>query len=306
MSLARAAAIKPRIVIIKNEFDSIMDKYEEEDFIPLYVTENLLDASFESLEIIHHYSDKHFIVKVQIMDLLKSPIKNWEYNRPPDMIRCNNIAKYIYNSRKPVDTMMHLSFNIKTKSYDILDGIHRLTALKIIYENNSKELDLITESEFGNDGSATWLYESYIILNIRFNATQGENIEVFQSLNKSSPVPDLYIRDYAKERRETIEAIARDWQFRYSSHFVPTQKPNRPNISRDRFIELLDSLYDKHNISEGEKNLSQIIETANWNITMNPPSKLAALKLTSSMLDKCHKTGCWLFIYPIEHLEKMI
>ena len=27
-------------------------------------------------------------------------VKNWEYNRPPDMARCPDIARYIYNSKK--------------------------------------------------------------------------------------------------------------------------------------------------------------------------------------------------------------
>lgn len=292
-------------IIIENTFNKLLSNYEGEEFIPISIINTLLNSTFESLEIIHQYSDKHFIVKIKITDLLKGPIKNWEYNRPPDVIRCVNIAKYIYNSCKPLDTMMHLSFNNKNKSFDMLDGIHRFNAIKIIYENNSKPLDLLSPSDFGNNLSANWLYESYVILNIRFNATQGENIEVFQSLNKSSPVPELYIRDYEKERRETIESIANDWQIRYSSHFVATQKPNRPNINRDRFVELLDFLYEKHNIVEGKKVLSHLVETANWNITTNPPKK-SSLKLTLSIIEKCQKTGCWLFIYPIEQLEKII
>ena len=307
MSIAQSSIrnIKPRIILIENAFERIMSKYEGEEFIPLSIIKELLNSTFGSNEIIHQYSDKHFVVKIKIIDLLNGPIKNWEYNRPPDMIRCINIAKYIYNSNKPLDTMMHLSFNIKTKSFDMLDGIHRFNALKIIYENNSKPLDLLSPSDFGNNLSANWLYDSYVILNIRFNSTQGENIEVFQSLNKSSPVPELYIRDYEKERRETIESIANDWQIKYNSHFVATQKPNRPNINRDRFVELLDFLYEKHNIVEGKKVLSHLVETANWNITTNPPKK-SALKITLSMIEKCQKTGCWLFIYPIEQPEKII
>lgn len=298
-------SVKHKVIVIVNEFDELLSPYKNNDFIPISIINKLLTTAFNSCEIIHTYSEKHMIVKVNVLDLINGPIKNWEYNRPPDLVRCDTIAKYIYNSNKPLDTMMHLSFNNIKSTFDMLDGIHRYNALKIIYDNNSKPLDLVSPSEFGNNNSAKWLYDSYVVLNIRFNATQGENIEVFQSLNKSSPIPELYIRDYARERRETIESIANEWQIKYKGHFVDTQKPNKPNMNRDRFIELLDFLYDKHKINEGKKSLSHIIETANWNISVNPPSK-SSLKLTHLIIEKCRKSGCWLFIYPIEQLEKIV
>ena len=115
-------------------------------------------------EIIHSYSDRHMIIKIKISDLLESPISNWKYNRPPDQIRCADIAKYIYLSKKPLDTMLYVSFNNINQSFDVIDGIHRYTSLKILKENNSKSLDLITGGDYGNNNDAEWLYNSYIIL----------------------------------------------------------------------------------------------------------------------------------------------
>jgi hypothetical protein len=117
-----------------------------------------------------------------INDLLVSSVKNWEYNRPPDMARCPDIARYIYNSKKPIDTMLYLSFNNIKEVFEVLDGIHRITALKIIKEENSKPLDLLDQHDFGSGNDATWLYNQYILVNIRFNATLGELIEVFKNL----------------------------------------------------------------------------------------------------------------------------
>jgi hypothetical protein len=255
-----------------------------------------------SVEIVHSYSERHTIVKIKICDLLDSPITNWKYNRPPDQIRCADIAKYIYISKKPLDTMLYLSFNNSTQSFDVVDGIHRFTSLKILKENNSKSLNLIDPCDYGNNNDADWLYQSHIILNMRFNATEGELIELFKNLNKSSPISDLYIRDFVKEKREIIENVANTWQVKYKSHFSSNNKPNKPNVNRDRFIDLLQEVYVKYNINEDNKHLlEQVLDRANWDISINIPHKLS-----ETIVDKCKSTGCWLFIYTNEKLIKMI
>ena len=93
-----------------------------------------------SSEIIHSYSERHMLIKIKVSDLLNAPITNWKYNRPPDLIRCADMAKYIYISRKPLDTMLYLSFNNTTQSFDIFDGIHRYTSLKILKELKASSL----------------------------------------------------------------------------------------------------------------------------------------------------------------------
>jgi hypothetical protein len=242
------------------------------------------------------------IIKIRVCDLLNAPITNWKYNRPPDQIRCADIAKYIYLSKKPLDTMLYLSFNNITQSFDVVDGIHRYTSLKILKENNSKSLNLIDPCDYGNNNDAEWLYQSHILLNMRFNATEGELIELFKNLNKSSPISDLYIRDFVKEKREIIENVANTWQVKYKSHFSSNNKPNKPNVNRDRFIDLLQEVYVKYNINEDNKQLlEQVLDRANWDISINIPHKLS-----ETIIDKCKSTGCWLFIYTNEKLIKMI
>jgi len=256
-----------------------------------------------SIEIVHTYSERHFILKIKIKDLLKASITNWKYNRPPDMVRCGDIAKYIYLLQSPVDTMLYLNFNNKTKSFDVIDGIHRYTSLKIIKDNNSNSsLDFITPGDYGNNNDADWLYESHIILNMRFNSTEGELIELFKTLNKSTPIPDLYIRDVVKEKRDIIENLANKWQTKYKSHFSPNNKPNKPNINRDRFIDLLEQIYNKYNINENNKTLlEEVLERANWNISVNIP-----LKTSETIVKKCKDSGCWLFIYSDEKIVKIV
>ena len=293
---------KKKLIIEDTPLNNLLEPYKKCEFIPNNIINNLLMIIMPTSEIIHSYSDRHMIIKIKISDLLESPISNWKYNRPPDQIRCADIAKYIYLSKKPLDTMLYVSFNNINQSFDVIDGIHRYTSLKILKENNSKSLDLITGGDYGNNNDAEWLYNSYIILNIRFNAIEGELIELFKNLNKSSPISDLYIRDFVKEKREIIENVANNWQVKFKSHFSSNNKPNKPNINRDRFIDLLQEIYIKYNINEDNKQLlEQVLDRANWNISINIPNKLS-----ETIIDKCKFTGCWLFIYTNDKLIKMI
>lgn len=287
-----------------SSFMDFLEPYSNQEYISGNVIDKLIKTAFKSSHLLHEYSNSHKILKITIADLLSIPISNWTYNRPPDLIRCKDIAMYIYTSKCPMDTMLYLSFNNKKQTFEIVDGIHRYTSLKIIKEHNSKSLDLITPSDFGNNNDAKWLYNSYIIINLRINALEGELIELFKNLNKSNPIPDLYIRDANKEKKDIIEKIVCYWTTKYSSHFSSNSKPYKPNINRDRFIDLVENIYDKYEINnENKKFLEQVLERTNTNISFNIPKKITKSK---SIHDKCLESGCWLFIYSLEELYKMI
>jgi len=293
-----------RIIIEKDLecFYNIIEPYKTSEYLPINIIDQMIKYVFVSCVILHDYTHTHKIIKLKVDDLLNAPIMNWQYNRPADLVRCNDIARYVYKSKMPIDTMLYLSFNNIRQTFDVIDGIHRYTALKILQENNSKQLDLLTPSEFGSARDAKWLYESYIIVNLRINSTEGELIELFKTLNKSNPIPDLYVRDVNKDKREIIETIANNWQVKYKSHFSANSKPNKPNVNRDRFIDLLCTLYDKYKISEETKlSLEQLLDRTNADIPFNIPKKIS-----KGIKEKCDDTGCWLFIYSIEELCNMI
>ena len=278
------------------------EPYMLSEFIPSNIIHIIMMHHFPSSELILHFNEHHGIYKIQIKDLLVDSVKNWEYNRPPDMARCPDIARYIYNSRKPIDTMLYLSFNNLKENFEVLDGIHRITALKIIKDENSKELDLLSSGEFGSNNDGTWLFNQYIIINIRFNATKGELIEAFTNLNKSQVVPDLYIKDTKKEKKEIIDTIANDWYVRYKKHFSSSANPNTGNTNRNKVVELLDKLYDKYNIDVlGGKKLKRILDDANIRMSQNISSKV-----TLDTRLKCKESGCYLFLYKNDKLEKFI
>ena len=276
--------------------------YNSSEFIPSNIIPIIMKHHFPSSELILSYNDTHGIYKIQIKDLLVDSVTNWEYNRPPDMARCPDIARYIYKSRKPIDTMIYLSFNNLKEKFELLDGIHRITALKIIKTENSKPLDLLEEHDFGSGNDATWLYEQYMVVNIRFNATKGALIEAFENLNKSQSVPELYIHDPKKEKRELIETIANEWYVKYKKHFSSSSNPNIGNTNRNKFIELLDKLYEKYKIDETSSNkLRKLLDDANFKISNNIP-----IKASIDARVKCKESGCYLFLYKNDKLEDFI
>lgn len=286
-----------------NDYKLFRDIYKNNEFIPNEMVSTILKFHFPTGEILHSFSDVHIVLKIQIKDILNAPINNWLYNRPPDMIRCPDIAKYIYNSKKPIDTIFYFAYKNMDDCFDVLDGIHRLTALRIIKKENSKLLDFITnetEYNFGSNNDATWLYNQYLLVNIRFNSVIGDLIDTFITLNKSQTVPDLYIRDVAKEKKDIIEAITNDWQIRFKKHFSSSSNPITGNTNRNKFIDLLDKIYDKYKINEACK-LKQVLEEANGRISFSIPTKTSI-----DVRVKCKETGCYLFLYKNDKLEKFI
>ena len=282
----------------KETLVSVLSPFQNKENIPMDVIPAALRASFPSYTVVHAYSAQHQIIKMPIYDLIQGGhIVNWEYNRPPDRERCEDIATYIVASKKPVDTMMYVCLNHKKEKYDMIDGIHRYTALSILFEQY-KNMDLLT-SEYGD---LSQLMNSIVLLNVRINATEGEKTDLFLSLNKSNPVSELYLRNPEKEKQECIEEVVKDWHKKYKVHFSPTNKPNRPNINRDRFMDILSEVYDRLKMTqETMGKLGETMRRVNQMISQNPPKQASA-----EMQKKCKESGCWLFLYSEEALTNLL
>lgn len=279
-------------------FEHIMKPYNQSEFIPNQMISSVIGYYFKNSQIIHAFSNTHILIKAPIDSLLQAPIINWEYNRPPDMVRCEDIARYIYNSKTQIDSMFYASYNNIKKTFEILDGIHRITSIKIIANENKKSLELLCPTDFGSNNDAEWLYKRYIIMNIRFNAPSGELIETFKTLNKSQTVPDLYIRDVVKEKINIIENIANEWQVTYKKHFSSSENPIAGNTNRNLFVSLLDKLYDLFDINESNVPILRAnLEKVNELISNDIPSRI-----TLNVRLRCRETGCYLFLYKNDKL----
>ena len=275
----------------EDNYNDARNDFNKKGYIPSKHIPTIIKHYFNSSKKILHYNDDHFVYQIKIKDLLINSVENWEFNREPDLERIDEIATYIYNKRTPIETMLYLSFNKQNEKFDVLDGIHRLTALNFIKEEISKPL--IEQNKFCSDkDNAHWLFDQYILVNIRFNSTYGDLCNVFESLNRSRPVPEVYLGKHhaqTKHKVKIIDNIANDWYHKYKKHFSSSSKPNTGNTNRDKFVDLLDKLYDKHQC-KNENKLREILDNANEDLSLNNP------KVSIDALYKCKETGCYLFL----------
>ena len=117
----------------QQKFNSLYKPYELKEFISCVIIPNIMKRFFNTAELLLSFTDNHLVYKIKIYDLLSEAIiDNWEFNRPPDIIRCQDIAQYIYQSKKQIDTMIYLSYNNTKQKFEVIDGIHRITALKLL------------------------------------------------------------------------------------------------------------------------------------------------------------------------------
>ena len=127
-------------------------------------------------------------------------------------------------------------------------------------------------------------------------------METFKTLNKSQNVPELYIRDYVKEKREMIEKIANEWQVNYKKHFTSSANPITGHTNRNKFIDLLDKIYDKYKIRDSKENiLKQHLDAANIKVSLDIPKKVSL-----DVRLKCKESGCYLFLLKNDKLEEII
>ena len=232
-------------------------------------------SSMHTMQLLHEYSPTHKLFKTTVADFLAMSVKNWRYNRTPDKARCREIAAHLQS--KPIETVFYLAShkNKEKDTYEILDGIHRYTALKML------PVDYITGEI------------AYVLLNIRYDATEGELVDFFKSLNKSIPVPDLYLQNPDQVKRDVIQSVVDRWEFHYAQHFSVSLKFQRPNMNRTVFINLLDDIYEKY--SEDAVDAVELEEKLmRYNEVVR--QQFEGVTTPKTAIEKCTRSGLWLFM----------
>ena len=241
-------------------------------------------SSMHTMQLLHEYSPTHKLFKTTVADFLAMPVKNWRYNRTPDKARCREIAAHLQS--KPIETVFYLAShkNKEKDTYEILDGIHRYTALKMLpcaFLEKARQKD----KDIGEI--------AYVLLNIRYDATEGELVDFFKSLNKSIPVPDLYLQNPDQVKRDVIQSVVDRWEFHYAQHFSVSLKFQRPNMNRTVFINLLDDIYEKYDADtvdavDLEEKLMRYNEVVR--------QQFEGVTIPKTAIEKCTRSGLWLFM----------
>lgn len=192
-------------------------------------------------------------------------VHNWEYNRPPDETRVQEIM----NSNK-TDGIIYIGRipsgeNDAPQKYVCYEGWHRLSAFK--------------------RGAG-----SYALIQVMWEASHEIIAKEFLRINKAIPVPELFFRQVDSHVRVTIlEAINRLGST-FPDHCSPAKNPHKPNFNRDSFTDELTRAVQEGHISH--------VDIYNQLMVINNRIKETAhlLTLPAQAKTKCEKTGCYLFV----------
>jgi hypothetical protein len=235
---------------------------------------------------IHEYTEDNRLIKLTIEELLKLPMENWKHNRPPDEVRVAEIESFIKKRANEILQPFYIHYNPKTDIYEILDGIHRYSAIKEVSEKNMENIS-----------------DKIVFIHLFIDLSYGTLIDIFQNLNKTVPVPELYIGQTQDNtnKKEIIEEISTEWKKMYKEHFSGSKTSCQiPNIIRDSFIDILSELYTSYKIRSKSK-LLELLERANTNIKdyvlAGVSFRTIPIKFSDNQLQKCSKSGCYLFLY---------
>jgi hypothetical protein len=236
--------------------------------------------------LIHKYDDNHRLIKLSIKQLLELPIENWKHNRPPDEVRVAEIESFIQKRANEILQPFYIHYNPKTDIYEILDGIHRYSAIKEVSEKNMEHIS-----------------DKILFIHLFIDISYGALIDIFNNLNKTVPVPELYIgkAEDNTNKKEIIEETVEQWKIWYKSHFSSsTTSCQIPNILRDSFINILSELYTSYKVRSKTK-LLELLECANSNIRdyvlAGISLRTIPIKFSEQQKQKCSKSGCYLFLY---------
>ena len=239
---------------------------------------------------LHSYDTDHKLIKLSIKEMLELNIVNWKYNRPPDEIRCNEIAEYFTKFTPDILQPFVFHYLSDTQQYEALDGIHRWSSLTKM--NNLEQMN-----------------EKYVLIHVYKDKSDGFLVDIFQNLNKTVPVPNLYFRANNEDtaEKQMIEYITKDWMKKYTSHFSPNSNCNVPNINRDTFIELITDIYKTQQIRSKEK-LEDVLQGANQKIKGRVENGYRdnRNKFSDKQKEKCVKSGCYLFLYRPDIIKTII
>jgi hypothetical protein len=290
-------------VFIKDSYEHIMYLYADKEIVPVSAIKTILKHHLPSCKTVIKNDElgNEIVIKVQIKDLLKAKIKNWHGNRPPDKVRCNDIALWFYNNSPKINTSFYMIYNNVKQRFEIFDGIHRLTALrqlKEVKEDEDTENKISAYSKIENQEVIVYMY---------FNTTEGQVIDLFTSLNKCVSVPELYSSNQKEEKRNAIEDICKEWQKKYKGAFSPSTNPNLGRMNRDTFIDLLDKLYEKHQIDCSDPDvLRERLNIVNAKIRDEWEKRKTLKVAEKNAYVKCQALGCYLFLYKKDVLLEMI
>jgi hypothetical protein len=189
-------------------------------------------------------------------------VRQWKYNRPPDMTRIPEIHDWMRQFHR-MDGVLNLAY-IQGEGLVCFEGNHRRLAL------DGLDIPVMTD--------------------IVWDATDESVRHEFFRLNKAVSVPELYVSETPATMRVEMEDAVAQFRKKYSSMESTSGKPQRPNYNRDKLMDELMRLQKELVIPVGE--LMNRLYGLNEAYSNKDKSKL-----TEKMRQKCENSGLWLFAW---------
>jgi len=114
----------------------------------------------------------------------------------------------------------------------------------------------------------------------------------FRRINKSVSVPDLYVVETESSLKVEIEDFVSAFRKKYPSHETASERPQRPNYNRDGLTDQITRLQKETGVTM--KDLAERLNALNTKYADVGQSKA---KLSAKIVEKCEKTGLWLFAW---------
>jgi hypothetical protein len=219
-----------------------------------------------SLAIQQYLSDNRIastnIYSIPMAKFKSLDVKQWKYNRPPDMTRVPEIHDWMKQFQR-MDGILNLAY-IAGEGLVCFEGNHRRLALE--------GLDIV------------------VFVDILWDATNEIVTHEFRRLNKSVCVPDLYVIENDSTLRGDIEKVVAEFRRKYPTLESNSGRPQRPNYNRDK---LTDDILRIH--KDSAIPISEIMTKLE---ILNESHKLKdRLKLSEKVIQKCESSGLWLFAW---------
>lgn len=191
------------------------------------------------------------------------PIHRWKHNRPPDEQRVAEIREWLKTSKR-------------------VDGIIYLACVDneiVCYESNHRR-----EALRGLDGLHN------ILVDMMWNATNESVKQEFFRLNKAISVPELFVDEQVDVRVDDLLAVVNAFCDNYARLKSPNKHPHRPNFNRDNFLEDVYRI-----VKESRLPIEDVMNRLNQhNQDLRNKDKS---KLSKAVVEKCERTGLWLFAW---------
>jgi hypothetical protein len=208
-----------------------------------------------------HGSHQICIIPLDIFNGL--PIKRWKHNRPPDKERVLEIHTYMKESKR-VDGLIYLACVDKEL---------------VCYESNHRREGLVGLTDVQS-----------ILVDILWDATDDMVKAEFMRLNKAVSVPELYVDDTAAVDVGELIRLRDTFCERYKALKVSTGRPNAPNFNSDMVMN------EFHRVMKENKMGPSLF----WERLLAVNTRMATRdrrKLSDKVIEKCEKSGCWLFAW---------